>query len=334
MSFLFASSKRSTAGSVNGDASAAATTPSTKTHKLLLRPPANIQVLPRPTLSAEQQTKVTELRKHLVELHKSGLPEDDPYHSFEAAWIEEDYLPERYLKAVNWDLNAAKARIKATLEWRRSFQPERIPPDEVKPEALTGKHCISGFDRQGRPFFTVTPRHENTKTYDRQMRYMIWSFERCIQLMPKGVTQLNWVMSLEGQNQANNPPLSYSRIALSLVQQHYPERLSRAICNRGPWFFSLFFKLISPFIDPNTRAKVFFNPHMTDFADPEQISTEWEGGQHDYEWDFESYWAQLTEYCGLKGDGSRLQGPIPVDQNKLVGSETSQPTGTAQPSES
>ncbi|CAD6903081.1 unnamed protein product [Tilletia controversa] len=332
MSFLFArrpgtSRAPSIAPSVaDADVANGSTTPApetenkpAKTHSLLLTPPADIEVEALPPLSSDRQSQVDDLRKHLVELHHEGLAQDDPYYGFEEAWIHEVLLPERYLGAVNWDLAAAKVRIKATLEWRRSFQPECISPDEVKPEALTGKHFIGGFDKQGRPILTVTPRNENTKSYDRQLRYMVWSFERCIQLMPKGVFQLNLVMDLEGNNAANNPPMSTSRAALNIMQNHYPNRLARAICNRGPWFFTLFFRVVSPFVDPITRQKILFNPSMTSLANPDQIATQWEGGEYDYEWDFDSYWSQLLDYCGVNPDGSRVSGPVPVDQNKTMG---------------
>ncbi|KAL9938733.1 hypothetical protein V8E36_002452 [Tilletia maclaganii] len=293
----------------NGHAASTSGPASGKTHKIILTPPEDIEVPPPPVHSPEQQAKVDQIRAYVVDLHETGLAKDDDYYPFEEKWVHEDFLPERYLGATNWDLNAAKARIKSTLEWRRDYKPECISPDEVKGEALTGKHLISGFDRQGRPFYTVTPRNENTKNYDLQMRYMVFSFERVISIMPKGVYQLNMVMSLEGNTSANQPPMSQSRIALNLMQNHYPNRLARAICNRGPWFFTPFFRVISPFIDPVTRAKVFFNPPMTSLADPSQITTEWEGGQHDYEWDFESYWSQLLEHCGINPDGSRVEKP-------------------------
>jgi hypothetical protein len=45
----------------------------------------------------------------------------------------------RYLRASKWKLDDARKRIKGTIEWRREFQPELIPPDEVKIEAATGK---------------------------------------------------------------------------------------------------------------------------------------------------------------------------------------------------
>jgi len=45
----------------------------------------------------------------------------------------------RYMRASKWKLDEARKRIKGTIEWRREFQPEFIPPEEVKIEAATGK---------------------------------------------------------------------------------------------------------------------------------------------------------------------------------------------------
>jgi hypothetical protein len=43
------------------------------------------------------------------------------------------------MRASKWKLEDARKRIKGTIDWRREFQPELIPPDEVKIEAATGK---------------------------------------------------------------------------------------------------------------------------------------------------------------------------------------------------
>lgn len=46
------------------------------------------------------------------------------------------------MRAAKWNFEDAKKRIKGTLEWRREYKPDLIPPDEVKIEAETGKMCV------------------------------------------------------------------------------------------------------------------------------------------------------------------------------------------------
>lgn len=46
------------------------------------------------------------------------------------------------MRAAKWKLEDGKKRIKGTLEWRREFKPDLIPPDEVKIECETGKMYV------------------------------------------------------------------------------------------------------------------------------------------------------------------------------------------------
>ena len=98
------------------------------------------------------------------------------------------------MRAAKWNLADGKKRLKATLEWRREFKPDLIPPNEVKIESETGKmwvnvqtgsicrklmrslHCsiINGFDKDGRPIIYMRPGRENTETSPRQLRHLVW----------------------------------------------------------------------------------------------------------------------------------------------------------------
>ena len=60
------------------------------------------------------------------------LPESDPYHPWERRWLTKSDTIPRYMRAAKWDLEDAKKRLKNTVEWRRDFKPDLIPPDEVR----------------------------------------------------------------------------------------------------------------------------------------------------------------------------------------------------------
>ena len=51
----------------------------------------------------------------------------------------------------------AQKRIKATLEWRREFKPDLIPPEEVRIESETGKMCVVVSLVYLFPRFTANP---------------------------------------------------------------------------------------------------------------------------------------------------------------------------------
>ena len=59
---------------------------------------------------------------------------------------------------------------------------------------------------------------------------------------------------------AQNASFATTRTILHILQTHYPERLGIAVFAHFPWLIHAFYKLMSPFIDPVTRAKLVFNP--------------------------------------------------------------------------
>lgn len=70
------------------------------------------------------------------------LPTTDNYYPWEVRWLNSSDTIPRYMRAAKWNLTDAKKRIKATIEWRREFKPDLIPPDEVKIESETGKMWV------------------------------------------------------------------------------------------------------------------------------------------------------------------------------------------------
>lgn len=70
------------------------------------------------------------------------LPETDSYHIWEKRWIESPGTIARYMCAAKWKLDDAQKRIKGTVEWRREYKPDLIPPEEVRVESETGKMCV------------------------------------------------------------------------------------------------------------------------------------------------------------------------------------------------
>ena len=125
-------------------------------------------------------------------------PPDYPFHGLSAAQCEmvsqvqqqtqeletdewlDDACVVRYLKASKWDLNDAIARLRKTIAWRHEFKPLQITAEHVYEEAETGKSVLSGFDKLGHPVMYLTPRLENTKTYTRQIQFVVFNMEKAI----------------------------------------------------------------------------------------------------------------------------------------------------------
>lgn len=254
---------------------------------------------------ADSAENVAALRTFLAEYRAAHPPPSD-YAPFENAWAAEDDLYCRYMRAAKGDMRNAKKRIVETLSWRREFHPDIIPPDEVRGEALTGKHILSGFDRNGRPILYLRPGRENTKSSPVQIRYLVWSLERAIDLMPPGQRSMTIVVDFHGAGLSTMPSLGTARHVANILQNHYVERLGRAFVCHTPRFISAFFTALSPFLDPITKDKIRFNePHMTEFIAPDQLDMEFAGGTYAYKFDFDVYWDSLVRRCGILPDGRR-----------------------------
>lgn len=205
-----------------------------------------------------------------------------------------------------------------TLEWRREFHPEIIPPDEVAPEGETGKHVLTGFDRNGRPILYLRPGRENTKTSPRQIRYMVWSLERAIDLMPPGQGTMTIIVDFHGASLSTVPSLGTARHVAHILQNHYVERLGRAFVCNTPRFINAFFTALSPFLDPITKDKIRFNePNITEFIAPDQLDMQFAGGTYPYTFKFGDYWDALVSQCGILPDGRRAKVAEAIDRGEL-----------------
>ncbi|PCH34445.1 CRAL/TRIO domain-containing protein [Wolfiporia cocos MD-104 SS10] len=273
-----------------------------KTHQVLTSPAPGTVIGPVRTYTEEQQRLITALREYADTLL---LPESDPYHAWERRWLDKwDTVP-RYMRAAKWNLDDGKRRLRGTLEWRRDFKPDLIPPDEVRIESETGKIILNGFDNQGRPILYMRPGRENTETGPRQLRHLVWCLERAKDFMPPGQDSLVIVVDYKSTTLRTNPSISVARKVLTILQQHYVETLGRALVVNLPMILNFFYKGIAPFLDPITRDKMRFNPDLLELIPKEQLDADF-GGDFAYEFEPASYWEQIVSHCKIAPDGTRL----------------------------
>ncbi|KAF8451839.1 CRAL-TRIO domain-containing protein [Terfezia claveryi] len=210
----------------------------------------------------------------------------------------------RYLRAAKWDGPAAFTRLMSTLLWRREYAPHALPPEHVSPENETGKQWILGYDLNARPCLSLNPARQNTNPSDRQIQHLVFMLERAIDLMPPGQESLALKIDFAGASSGKTPSLSTGKQVLNILQNHYPERLGKAINLSLPWYVSAFYKLITPFVDPLTREKLVFPARVKDGEEAEIINyipkehLEKEvGGSCDFEYRHGVYWGALVELC-------------------------------------
>ncbi|TXT15513.1 hypothetical protein VHUM_00016 [Vanrija humicola] len=297
-------------GGAGADATAAQSPP---TSSIITVAPASV-VIPERNYTSEEEDKVrpvqhTQLTRQIAQLRaysaSLALPPSDAYAPWEARFLADGGVHARYMRAAKWNLEDAKKRIKATLEWRREFRPDLIEPGEIEVEQETGKLVISGFDHNGRPLLYMRPGRQNTKETPRQLRYTVYNLERCIDLMPPGQESVTLVIDYASISFSQRTSVSMAMEVLHVLQNHYVERLGRALLVNVPWFFSAFYTAVSPFIDPVSRDKIRFNPAILELIDADQLESDY-GGSVNFVYDHGVYWKQLTEWvAGREGADTR-----------------------------
>lgn len=216
----------------------------------------------------------------------------------------------RYLRATKWNVSEATARLRATLAWRREYGVEERTSDYVSIENETGKQVIMGYDINSRPCHYLRPSKQNTKRSDRQIQHLVFMLERVIDLMVPGQETLSLLINFKESGSSENAGVGQGRQTLYILQNHYPERLGRALVVNGgfrrrkmkeavltpivPFVLWGFFKLITPFIDPLTREKLKFNEDMRTHVPPTQLLRE-NGGDVEFEYDHSIYWPALIK---------------------------------------
>ncbi|VBB75725.1 Putative phosphatidylinositol transfer protein PDR1 [Podospora comata] len=265
-------------------------------------PIAGSQPKPRPSLDAEQQKKydwLLERVKGWTEIpstSKAGPPTDS-----EKFWLTKECLL-RYLRATKWNQQEAEKRLLKTLTWRREYGVEDLTADHISPENETGKQILLGYDKEGRPCHYLNPGRQNTEASPRQVQHLVFMVERVIDIMPPGQETLALLINFKQSKSRSNtsPGIGLAREVLDILQNHYPERLGKALIINMPWVVTAFFKLITPFIDPHTREKLAFNEDMSKYVPTEQMWSEFSSGKLAFEYDHSQYWPALQELCNRR----------------------------------
>ncbi|CAH7668477.1 cral trio domain-containing protein, partial [Phakopsora pachyrhizi] len=201
----------------------------------------------------------------------------------------------RILTATRFDLEKSITRLEQTLIWRRQYGVDQIELEIVSKESETGKQFVLGYDRQSRPCLYMFPQRQNTKPSADQIKLVVWSLERTIDLMPPGVENLSLIIDFGSNHSASTTTVYQAKEVIKILQTYYCERLGKAICINVPWVFWGFYKLVKPFLDSRTAEKIEFDPVLTDLVPAEQLPKEPFGGDLDFEYDHGSYFSLLVK---------------------------------------
>ncbi|EKV10622.1 Cellular retinaldehyde binding/alpha-tocopherol transport [Penicillium digitatum] len=240
-----------------------------------------------------------------------------PITEDERMWLTRECLL-RYLRATKWDVSDAETRLQSTLTWRREYNLKKLTPEYISIENETGKQLILGYDINARPCLYLLPSNQNTERSDRQLEHLVFMLERAIDLTGPGQDTLALIVNFKETKSGQNASLAQAKQTLNFLQNHYPERLGRALVINVPFVIWGFFKLITPLIDPNTRQKLKFNEDMRQHVPPSQLMKS-VGGDVEFRYDHASYWPTLNQLAEQRREAYRerwIQGGKKVGESE------------------
>jgi len=248
----------------------------------------------RSTLTEKQLSTLETLRESMQSYLKNNL---------ERKWCS-DYCLCRYLRARDWDLDKAKELLIESLSWRREYKPHCITAEDVLRELKNeGKMYRNGKDKLGRSIIYMKPGLDNTtpeKEKELKVKYLVYLLEKAILAMDEtqGAEKIVWIIDYRNYSSPMGlSSFSYLKMAKEIVdilQNHYPERLAVAFVISAPWFFSLFWKMVSPFLNDVTKNKLKiingndFSP-IYEIIDLDELEEDY-GGKCAFKYNFDTHW--------------------------------------------
>ncbi|XP_010543667.1 PREDICTED: patellin-5-like [Tarenaya hassleriana] len=203
----------------------------------------------------------------------------------------------KFLRARDLKAQEACTMLRETLQWRKEFNIDELI-DENLGDDLDKVVFMQGHDREGHPVcYNVYGEFQNNDLYqktfsDEEKRNMFLRWR--IQFLEKSIRKLDFVSggvsTICQVNDLKNSPgpgkkelRLATKQAVQLLQDNYPEFVSKQIFINVPWWYLAFYKMISPFMTQRSKSKlVFAGPSRSaetlfKYISPEQVPIQYGG---------------------------------------------------------
>ena len=172
------------------------------------------------------------------------------------ARLADDNFLHRYLRARQYDIDKACAKVLRSLAWHLRERPEDLRAADFAEEARFGKVYLGGTDRHGRPVVVLDSSLTSVLDEAGQIRHLVWTLDRAVRRMARtGCEKLVVFMHMESFGFTNFPPLRAMQDAIRVLGGHFPERLGHCVLYMVPYVFGSLWSVVKQLIDPVTREK-------------------------------------------------------------------------------
>ncbi|KAJ1867375.1 phosphatidylinositol transfer protein csr1 [Coemansia sp. RSA 989] len=178
----------------------------------------------------------------------------------------------RFLRARKWDVDAAMQMLHKTLQWRVG---QAIDEIVFYGESLLHYHTMQtglafacAKDKLENPVYVVRVRVNLARNRNIQAikRFLCWQIETS-QLLASGQADGRVTIVFDMTDfTRENIDLKLVRTLITLLTSYYPETLGMLLLYVNSFLFSSLWSLISPFIDPVVKSKIFMAKSPSDLA--------------------------------------------------------------------
>jgi hypothetical protein len=239
---------------------------------LILPPPAylrknaaeTLRGADQPLTDAAQIAAEAALRERAEAMFKAR----EFYGATQRAWLDSACL-RRHLKACKWIVEDAAALLAKVLAYRdeRQIWSLRSVDDversaRVGDQVRSGKCYRNGFDKIGRPIIYMRDRRNRRhEGFNKKFADILLHLMNCLEqasrsmALDRGVDQWVFVIDMAGFSLLGGDDMSHSRDSIDIFNAVYAERLGVAFILNAPWYFNVFYRMMAPFVDPETKVK-------------------------------------------------------------------------------
>lgn len=246
------------------------------------------------SLSPKEEQAVKDIRTRLAQI------EDEETRKYAGVKCEDDSIILRFLRARSFDVDQAFDMLYSTLRFRITFQGigiDSVTPQMMLNELKHGKSFFHKFDKDGRPVCIIRARFQDASQIDplEAQRFCVYMMEYGRTLLPPGVETVTLIFDMLDSS-TKNLDLKSLRFMIQMLQNHYPESVGKILIFNAPWFLWGSWKLIRPWLDPVTAAKVTFTDpqDIMNHVHPEDLLEEY-GGTDSYKYDCGTFIDQLEK---------------------------------------
>uniref|UniRef100_A0A1J3F978 Patellin-5 n=1 Tax=Noccaea caerulescens TaxID=107243 RepID=A0A1J3F978_NOCCA len=179
----------------------------------------------------------------------------------------------KFLRARDFKPQEAYSMLSKTLQWRIEFNIEELLDENLLGDDLDKVVFMQGHDRENHPVcYNVYGEFQSKDLYqktfsdeEKRERFLRWRIQfleksiRKLDFLPGGVSTICQVNDLKNSPGPGKTELRLAtKQALHLLQDNYPEFVSKQIFINVPWWYLAFYKIISPFITQRSKSKLVF----------------------------------------------------------------------------